>query len=173
TAALSFSIDSATQISAIAPALAAGPALDVTVVTPYGTSATSAADHYTPVDVAAPTVSGLNVTSGPMAGGTVVTITGTNFTAATPVSFGSVLATFPVQSATQIQATAPFQGAGTVDVSVTTPYGVSGTLPADQYTYLAAVPTVTGVSPNTDTTAGGTTVTITGSNFSNATQVYF
>jgi hypothetical protein len=174
TAVPSFSVLSSTQITAVAPALPAGPAVDVTVVTPYGTSATSAADQYTAVDASAPTVAGLSVTSGPMAGGTAVTITGTGFTAGTAVLFGTAPGTaYTVLSDTQIQATAPAQAAGTIDVTVTTPYGVSGITPADQYTYVAAVPTVTGVSPSADTTAGGTTITITGSNFSNATQVWF
>ena len=47
-------------------------------------------------------------TSGPAAGGTAVTITGTNFTGATAVKFGTTAATtFTVNSATSITATAP------------------------------------------------------------------
>ena len=46
TAATSFVVNSATQITAIAPAHAAG-AVDVTVTTPGGTTANSAADDYT------------------------------------------------------------------------------------------------------------------------------
>jgi hypothetical protein len=46
TPATSFTVDSATQITAVSPAHSAAT-IDVTVTTPEGTSATGAADHYT------------------------------------------------------------------------------------------------------------------------------
>ena len=56
-----------------------------------------------------------------MSGGTIVTITGTDFLAATAVMFGATAAaTFTVDSDTQITATSP-AGAGSVHVTVTTP----------------------------------------------------
>ena len=98
-----------------------------------GTSATAAADQFT--YVAAPTVTDRRPTSGPAAGGTSVTITGTNFTGATAVKFGATAATtFTVNSATSITATSP-AGSGTVDITVTTPGGTSATSAADQFTY--------------------------------------
>ena len=113
----------------------------------------------------ATTVTSVSPASGPTAGGTGVTITGTNFTGATAVDFGSVAAsTFTVGSAGSITATAPAQAAGTVDVTVTTPGGTSATGTADKFTYDAA-PTVTKVSPAAGPTAGGTSVTITGTHF--------
>ena len=63
----------------------------MTVTTPGGTSATSAADEYTYIP--APTVSKVEPTSGPAAGGTTVTITGTNLTGASEVKFGATKAT--------------------------------------------------------------------------------
>ena len=94
----------------------------------------------------APTVTGLSPTSGPLAGGTPVTITGTGFTGATAVDFGTTAATsYTVVSSTDITATSP-AGTGTVDVTVTTPVGTSPTSAADQFTYTAA-PAVTGLSP--------------------------
>jgi hypothetical protein len=172
-AATSVTILSATQITASAPAESAAT-VDVRVTTPYGTSATGAADQYTYADTVAPSVSSLNVTSGPMAGGTSVVITGSNFTAATAVLFGNVAATsYTVNSDTQITVTSPTQAAGQVDVQVVTPYGTSPKSPFDLFTYTAALPSVTSVSPNTGSTTGGTSVTITGSNFTGATRVYF
>ena len=54
----------------------------------------------------APTVTGLSPASGSTSGGTSVTITGTNFTGATAVKFGTVAATrFTVNNATSITAT--------------------------------------------------------------------
>ena len=61
--------------------------MHVTVSTPGGTSATSAADEYTYIP--APTVTKVSPTSGPAAGATTVTITGTNLTGASEVKFGA------------------------------------------------------------------------------------
>ena len=145
------------------------------MTTPAGTSATSAADQFTYVTAAAPVVTGLSPTSGPTAGGTLVTITGTGFTGATAVDFGTTAATnVTVVSDTSITADSPAGTAGTVDVTVTTPAGISATSPADQFTYqVVAAPTVTGLSPTTGPAAGGTLVTITGTGFTGATAVDF
>ena len=87
---------------------------------------------------AAPTVTGLSPTSGPAAGGTLVTITGTGFTGATAVDFGTTPATnVTVVNDTTITADSP-AGTGIVDVTVTTPGGHVGHLAADQFTYTAA-----------------------------------
>jgi hypothetical protein len=170
TAASTFTVDSATQITATAPAHAAGT-VDITATTPGGTSATGAGDQYT--YVAGPTVTSVTPTSGPTAGGTSVTIAGTGFTGATAVDFGATAATsFTVDNANQITATAPAHAAGTVDVTVTAPAGTSPTSVADQYTY-AAAPTVTSVTPSSGPTAGGTSVTIAGTGFTGATAVDF
>ncbi|MDB5313637.1 MAG: hypothetical protein JWO38_7839, partial [Gemmataceae bacterium] len=169
-AATSFTVNSATSITVTVPAGAAGP-VDVTVTTSSGTSATSAADQFT--YTTAPTVTAIAPAAGPLAGGTAVTITGTNFTGATGVKFGAVAATtFTVNSPTSITAVAPAGAAAAVDVTVTTPTGTSATSAADLFTYQVA-PTVTAVSPATGPTVGGTSVTITGTSFTNATAVKF
>ena len=64
-------------------------------------------------------------------------------------------------------------GTGTVDVTVTTPAGTSHPTAADHFTYTAPRPAVTGVSPDSGSTAGGTTVTITGTGLAGATGVRF
>ena len=51
-----------------------------------------------------------------------------------------------------------------MDVTVTTPGGSSAVTPTDQFTYVA-LPTVTEVSPNAGSKAGGTSVTVTGTGF--------
>ena len=78
---------------------------------------------YTP-----PTVSSLSVTSGPVAGGTKVKITGSGLKGATSVHFGSVAATVVAINAkgTLVTVNAPPGAAGTVDVTVTTPEGTIG-----------------------------------------------
>jgi CTP:molybdopterin cytidylyltransferase MocA len=93
-----------------------------------------------------------------------VTITGANFVSGATVTFGGTAATnVVVVSGTQMTATTGAHAAGVVTVVVTNPTAESGSL-ANGYTYVAA-PTVTGVSPSTGPTAGGTGVTITGTNF--------
>jgi hypothetical protein len=110
------------------------------------------------------TVGSLLPISGATAGGTAVTITGTHFAAGATVMFGAAAATnVVVVSGTQITATTPAGSAGTVTVTVTDPGALSGSL-TNGYTYLAP-PAVSSVAPNNGPVAGGTAVTITGTNF--------
>ncbi len=121
-----------------------------------------------------PSVVGVNPDSGTPAGGTSVTITGTNLAGATAVDFGSGAGDITSDSANSITATSP-SGTGTVDVTVTTPNGTSATSPADQFTYSLSTPppVLTGVSPATGPVGGGNSVTITGTNLENASAVDF
>jgi hypothetical protein len=89
------------------------------------------------------TVTALTPAFGPAAGGTVVTITGTDFAgiggpALDPgaVTFGGVnAAAYTVDSVTQITATAPAHAVGTVQVQVTAAGGASADTGADDYLY--------------------------------------
>jgi hypothetical protein len=88
----------------------------------------------------APTVTTVSPNQGHTTGGTIVTITGTNFIGTTAVRFGvNDATTFTINSATQITATSPAGAVGTVDVRVTTPAGTSGTSTNDQFTYTTPV----------------------------------
>ena len=116
----------------------------------------------------APTVSGISPHVGPLAGGTTVTISGTNLSGATGVKFGGATASFTVNSDTGITATAPAAAsAGSVHVTVTTAGGTSATGSADRYTY-AAAPTVSASAP-CRAPCRRTTVTISGTGLSGAT----
>ncbi|MEH3053791.1 MAG: IPT/TIG domain-containing protein, partial [Patulibacter minatonensis] len=171
TDATSYTVVNSTTITATAPA--GTGTVDVRVTTVGGTSANTSADDFT--NVPAPTVTALSPSSGPQASGQAVVITGTNFTNASAVAFGGTGAvSFTVVNATTINATAP-AGTGTVDVRVTTPGGQSANTAADNYTYVAQ-PTVTSVSPGSGPEVGGTSVTISGTNFigvSGASAVQF
>jgi hypothetical protein len=115
------------QITATAPARTAGPAL-ITVTTPGGTNSGILYNY-----VAAPAVTALSPNAGPTTGGNGVTITGSGLTFASAVRFGSTLASFAVFSDSQAIAIAPPGAAGTVQVTVTAPGGVSG---GTAYTYV-------------------------------------
>jgi hypothetical protein len=110
-----------------------------------------------------PTISSFSPTSG--GNGTIVTITGTNLTGATAVSFGGTPATaFTINSPTTITATIGIGSTG--DITVTTPNGIAT---APGFMYIA--PTITSFTPAIG--VSGTIVTITGTNFTGATQVNF
>jgi hypothetical protein len=87
------------------------------------------------------TVTSVTPNAGPVAGGTSVTITGTNFINPVGVTFGGVAATNVVfVNSTSVTATSPAHAAGAVDVVVTNQGicgGTSGTLPSG-FTYQAA-----------------------------------
>ena len=119
-------------------------------------------------------MTGVAPDSGTPAGGTSVTITGTNLAGATAVDFGSAAANITADSATSITATSP-AGTGTVDVTVTTPEGTSATSSLDQYLYSLTTPppTLTSISPATGPVTGGNGVTVTGTNLEDATAVDF
>ncbi|OYW70494.1 MAG: hypothetical protein B7Z37_30570, partial [Verrucomicrobia bacterium 12-59-8] len=103
------------------------------------------------------------------AGGTLVTINGTNFSGATGVTFRGLAATsVTVVSATKITCTTPAASAGTASVVVTTDGGSNA--PNSLFNYMPPQPTVTGTSangesPGVGSTLGGSLVTITGTDF--------
>jgi hypothetical protein len=166
--ATNVTVVSSTQITAVSPA--GTGTVDVTVTGPGGVSAISSADQFTYSNV--PLVTSITPPAAPLAGGTTVTIIGSNFTGATAVTFGTTPATsFTIVSSTKITATVP-AGTGTVDVTVTNSNGKSSTSSADQFTY-EGKPTITGVTPANGALAGLTIVTITGTNLAGASLVKF
>ncbi|MFJ6902723.1 IPT/TIG domain-containing protein [Streptomyces griseoluteus] len=165
----SYTVNSATQITAVSPAGSAGP-VAVTVVSPTGTSN---AVTFTYVAAAVPVVTAVTPDSGPTSGGTSVVITGTGFTGASAVRFGGVPATsFTVNSATQITAVTPAGGPGAAAVTVTTPAGTSAASP-DAYFFYAAPPVLNTADPGQGPVSGGTVVTLTGTSLLNTSAVRF
>ncbi|MFE9141994.1 IPT/TIG domain-containing protein, partial [Streptomyces tubercidicus] len=160
----SFTVNSSSQITATAPA--GTGTVQVTVTTSGGTSN---GVPFTYVSSPVPVLTALAPSSGPTAGGTTVTLTGTGLASTTAVQFGGTPATsFTVVSDTHVTAVAP-PGTGTVQVTVTTPGGISNGL---SYSYSGA-PTLSGITPNQGSTAGGNTVTLTGTQLTGATSVTF
>lgn len=82
-----------------------------------------------------PFIYNISPTSGPQAGGTVVTINGANFTNVTTVKFGGVVASFSIVNSTQLTATSPaYVTTGPVDVSASSTYGIAVAHGAFTYT---------------------------------------
>jgi hypothetical protein len=87
-----------------------------------------------------PAVTEISPSVGSVTGGTPVKITGTNFTGASAVKFGTVPASFKVESDTEIIATAPKSAkTGAFDVTATTLAGTSATVSKDRFTYTGCV----------------------------------
>ncbi len=156
-----------TQLTGTVPLFFSPGTMDVTVVNPDGRSGrlTNAFTYVT--SGTNPTISSLSPTFGNPSGGTVVTITGTNFstTGTTQVWFGSSPATsVTVLNSTTITVVAPGGTLGsTVNVAVTNPSGLS-TTSVGSFQYVAG-PTVSSMTPTTGNSSGGTVVTITGTGF--------
>jgi hypothetical protein len=121
----------------------------------------------------APAITAIAPSSGPSAGGTSVTVTGTGFTGATRVAFGALAASsYTVVSDTQITAVSPAQTGGH-NIIVTGPGGTSAIVSADLFTYKPPAPAITAIAPSSGPSAGGTSVTVTGTGFTGATRVAF
>ena len=113
---------------------------------------------------APPTILSVSPSSGPEGGGTVLTITGTDYVATPAVKVGGTDATAEhFSSSTQIEATTPAGTAGTKDVLLTNP-DTSNVTAAGAFTYIAA-PTYTSITPAVGVTTGGTDVVIVGTGF--------
>jgi hypothetical protein len=155
------------SLTAVTPAGEVGPA-SVVVSTVAGSAAPL--DYTYLADGSGATVAGLDPTSGPTSGGTVVTITGSGFTGATGVRFGGDAGTeFEVNPAgTTIMVSTPPHPAGPVPVEIVFPAGTAG---AGTFTFLA--PTITSIDPDDGPISGGTRVTITGTGFGAASAVRF
>lgn len=127
---------SSTKLTVIAPVHGAGT-VDVQVTTPEGSSKLVSASRYS---YRVPVITKISPTSGPLRGGTTVTIYGSNIGSSPEVYFGGVA--FPatsvsVLSSSKITAKAPARAtAGIVDVRVTNKYGTSAIVATDRYTYV-------------------------------------
>lgn len=145
-----------TSLSFTVPAAAASGV--ITITTTNG-SISSAQNFYLPASIS-------NIIPNKGAAGTIVAITGSNFTNATAVSFNGIPATaFAVTNNGVIGAQAP-PGVTSGVITITTPFGTTN---STGLFYVA--PTISGFTP----THGlpGTNVIVTGTSFTNATEVLF
>lgn len=169
TAGTSFTVVSDTEITVSTPA---GTGMVDVVVSNGSTADGTLANGYT-YTTPTPVIASLTPTMGSVSGGTVVVITGTDLTNVTSVTFGGTAGTsMTVDSATQITVTTPAGSAGAVDVVVSDGTNPDSTLTGG-FTYTAAMPVITSISPTSGPETGGTVVTVTGTDLDTATSVTF
>ncbi len=175
------------QISMTTPAGTAGSALVVVTNADTQSSTPGVAFTY----LAAPTIASITPNTGPVSGGTSVTISGDYLDKAT-VRVDGLTASVTQPGTTSIVITTPaVTDAHAADVTVTTAGGTAtitggftyqaisrqsrtaAVAPSQSSLSAAAVPTITTVSPASGTTNGGTSVVLTGTGFTGATGVTF
>jgi hypothetical protein len=170
---------SATQVTAAITAaeIATAGTFPVTVVNAAPGGGTSAAVNFT-VNNPAPTITTLSPTSA-TAGGAAFTLTvsGTNFDAASVVNFNGAARTTTFVSSTQLTAAitaGDIAAAGTPSVTVTNPAPGGGTSAGVTFTINNPVPTISSLNP-TGVVAGGAafTLTVNGTNFVSTSVVKF
>ncbi len=134
-AAADVTVVSDSEVTAVSPP--GSGQVSVTVTTPSGTTSPSSLATFTYLSV-----TGVAPASGNVSGGGTVLISGTGFTTAQQVFFGSTRSIFSVVNDQEIIAyVPPASSAGTVDVTVETSGGTSTTSSADQFAYSATAPT--------------------------------
>ena len=125
----------------------------------------------------APTLNSVNPQSGSTAGGASVTLSGSNFVTGATVNFDSSPATnVTVVTSSTITVVTPPHSAGQASLTVTNPDGQSA---KGSFSYVAPTqpanpaPTLTSITPQSGSTEGGTSVTLSGSNFLSGAAVTF
>ena len=142
---------------------APGDSVEIEVVTPGGTAKVGKF-HYLPE------ITGVSPSSGPLEGGTVVTVTGRALNATYTYKFGGAVATsVTCSSSTKCIMHTPYHAPGKVGIVAEAPLGNSPA--ADLYTYLS--PSITSFSPTVAPTTGGLSVTMTGVSLKTGMTVNF
>lgn len=169
-------VESSTSVTVTTPSGSLG-AKNVQVITPSG--ATTLTNGFTYVSALAPTISALSTNTGLVAGGTAVTISGTNLDTTTSVTIGGNAATIVSNSSTQLSITTPPGSDGAKDVVVSTAGGSATSIGG--FTYITSftvsytggagssgvAPTQANRAPNeTFTVADGSQISKTGYTFS-------
>jgi hypothetical protein len=165
--------DNIVKFGAAVATVSANTTTDITVTAPAGTgtknvtvtigcSTSPLGFSFTYTAGTVPTITSFTPTSGPI--GTTVTITGTNFSttpANNTVAFNGTTATVTASSATNITTTVP---AGATSGKITVTVSGNTATSVTDFTVTGALPTISSFTPASGLV--GTTVTITGTNFS-------
>ncbi|CAN2230089.1 Listeria/Bacterioides repeat [Candidatus Nanopelagicaceae bacterium] len=162
TLATNVTVESSTSLTFTTPAGTAG-AVAISLSGPSGPALKSGLFTYV-----SSSITSVSPSTGLTTGGTVVTITGDNFTGATGVNFGTTAATFAVVDTYTITATSPVVAlGGVVDVRVVKSSGTSPVVTADRFTYVSNNPKLSALTLNSGATLSptfsGTTTSYTAS----------
>jgi hypothetical protein len=146
--------------------------VDIIVNTIVGNSLTSSNDlfKYLPK----PIITSIDISYGSFYGGTPVSITGENLLYTSDISFGTVQSGnyTTVSNTNVIVYSPPYDSEQIVDITITTPGGVSDITSNDHFQYFKKA-IVSNINPSSGFFGGGTTVNIIGSGFTKATNVLF
>lgn len=113
-----------------------------------------------------PVLSSVSPNSGTTAGGTPLTLTGSNFSTATSVTIGGLAVSFSIVNNTTITFASPAHAAGATSIAVTGPGGTSGSVTFTYSTPISgAAPVWSTVNPWVVQPAAGAAITVTGSGF--------
>jgi hypothetical protein len=138
-------------------------ALDVSVISPAGTGATSPSDLFT--YVVPPRIAAVTPSSGPIGGGTAITISGADLAYGTQLMISEDQVPFSYNTDGSISAvTPPGEAYEAVPVVLTTVGGTNAGGGAAQFTYTQGTPSL-GVSPNSGPATALTGIYVYGSNF--------
>ena len=171
-----------TEIVATSPIPVAAGSVNITVSGPGGTSPATAADVFTYGSAPPLRVTTISPSSGPVAGGTKVTLTGTGLAGTSSVRFGTqAAASFTVNPGGRtVTAVAPLvSGSGRVDIVVTAGSGTSPANAMDVFAFVGrtpshpAAPALRSLAPSSGPLSGGTVVTVHGTGLAHATKVTF
>ena len=158
-----------TSLVVVSPPGDTGTQSHLQVNTPVAQSVQTTSDVYTYAEL--PVISEISPSSGYLAGGYQVTISGINFTSSPTVKFGTLDGTnISVSGTTSITVTVPAGstlGAVTVVVTCNGLTSIPATVGSNQFTYLAnPVPAISNISPQyIPHTLDLITLTVTGTNF--------
>ncbi len=160
-----------TELEVTAPVRSETGTVNVRVFTTTGRSAGNS-----PVDfryVRTPLLTSITPATGSDAGGMLVAVHGNYLEGTSEVTFGGTPGEIVTVGQTLVRVIAPpREGAGPVDVRLTTPGGTTAVIPDASFTY-AATPGITSISPSTGSTDGGTEVRMLGTHLADVTYVGF
>jgi hypothetical protein len=171
TAATGVSFVNTSTLQATTPAGTVG-AQSVQVTNPGGYSVTlPSAFTYTSATPVAPTLTSVTPRNGPRTGGTLITLSGTNFQPGAVVRVGGTAANgVTYLGTTTLTAFTPAGTTGGQTVSVTNPSTLSAQL-ANGFTYTSSNLNLTRVTPTSGPMTGGTQLTLAGVAFTPSTTV--
>lgn len=169
---------SATRLSAVIPASIVDGTFDVRIVNPDNKQSvlTSSYTYILPPPPPAPVLDSITPSTGPVDGGTTVTLNGSNFLQDSVVTLDGLEVPTTLVNNKQLRIVTPeWSNAATVMVNVINPDGqhAGGGI---TFTYQVPEPepvTVTLINPDKGLTTGGNTVYLSGTNFKRGIRVFF